>query len=161
MSTDIQPRLFELPPTDGSTLPYSERDSFQKGDACETLVAAKIACWGYPTVKSSPGSVYDLIVELAGKKFLTIQVKSKATVSTKMEFDIKRTSSREGPKHFKYQRDDYHITAVVSLPDQKVLFFPGVRNRLKIYREQFLREGNEYQSWLSAIEAYSIKKEYI
>ena len=68
MSTDIQPRLFNMPPTDGSILPYIDRDPFQKGDACENLVGAKTSCWGYPTVKSSLGSVYDLIVEFGKKR---------------------------------------------------------------------------------------------
>ena len=160
LSNNKQLNLLELPVTNRTEMPYSDRHSIQIGDATETLAAAKIKCWGHSVMASSPGCVYDLLVDFKGT-FLRLQVKSKTRVSPKMTFNVRRTSSRKGPRHFKYKSDDYDITALVSLPDQRVLFFPGVHYRLTINREQFLREGNEYQSWRSAIEAYSAKKEYI
>ena len=160
LSNNKQLNLLELPVTNRTEMPYSDRHSIQIGDATETLAAAKIKCWGHSVMASSPGCVYDLLVDFKGT-FLRLQVKSKTRVSPQMTFNVRRTSSREGPRHFKYKPDDYDITVLVSLPDQRVLFFPGVHHRLIINREQFLRDGNEYQSWLSAIKAYSTKKEYI
>lgn len=146
MSTDTQLTLFELPKTDRALVPYSRRNSFQMGEASETLAMARIGCWGHPVVKSSPGSVYDLIVDI-NDKFVTVQVKSTSCLAVTMVFDVKRTSQLGGPRRFDYEPDAYDITAVVSLPDQRVLFYPGVHKRISCKREQFLRDGNEYASW--------------
>ena len=151
--------LFELPATNRNLVPYRGRDTFQMGDASETLTMARIGCWGHPVVKSSPGSVYDLIVDMAGT-FLTVQVKSTSQIAPKMVFEIKRTSQHSGPRRFNYEPGDFDITAVVSLPDQKVLFFPGVHQRISCKREQFLRSDNEYASWRHSLTKLGFSKEY-
>ena len=151
--------LFELPATNCTLIPYRGRDTFQMGDASETLTMARIGCWGHPVVKSSPGSVYDLIVDMGGT-FLTVQVKSTSQISPKMVFEIKRTSQSGGPRRFNYEQGDFDITAVVSLPDQKVLFFPGVHQRITCKREQFLRSDNEYASWRHSLTKVGFSKEY-
>lgn len=151
--------LFELPATNRKLMPYQERDTFQMGDASETLTMARIGCWGHPVVKSSPGSVYDLIVDMAGT-FLTVQVKSTSQIAPKMIFEIKRTSQSGGPRRFNYEPGDFDITAVVSLPDQKVLFFPGVHQRITCKREQFLRSDNEYASWRHSLTKVGVAREY-
>ena len=150
MYTDSQLQLFKLPETDSQLIPYKGRDTFQMGDASETLTMARIGCWGHRVVKSSPGSIYDLIVDMGGT-FLTVQVKSTSQIAPKMVFEIKRTSQSGGPRRFNYKPGDFDITAIVSLPDQKVLFFPGVCNRIYCKREQFLREGSEYASWQNCL----------
>ena len=154
-----QPALFELPATNCKLMPYQGRDTFQMGDASETLTMARIGCWGHPVVKSSPGRVYDLIVEIDGT-FLTVQVKSTSQIAPKMVFEVKRTSQHGGPRRFNYEPGDFDITAVVSLPDQKVLFFPGVHQRISCKREQFLRSDNEYASWRHSLTKLGFSKEY-
>lgn len=95
MSTSTQMTLFELPQTDRVIAPYKGRNTFQMGEASETLTMARIGCWGHPVVKSSPGSIYDLIVDL-NDQFLTVQVKSSTQLAPKMVFEIKRTSRLGG-----------------------------------------------------------------
>lgn len=65
-----------------------------------------------------------------------------------------------GPRRFNYEPGDFDITAVVSLPDQKVLFFPGVHQRISCKREQFLRSDNEYASWRHSLTKLGFSKEY-
>ena len=153
MSTKNQPLLFDLPQTDRNKLPYRDRDNFQVGDAGENLVMARLGCWGHKAVKSAPGSVYDIIVD-DRSTFLTIQVKSTSQITPKMTFDSKRSSMRVGHRNFSYKDGDFDIAAIVSIPDQRVLFYHGVHNRISCKREQFVRSENEYASWNSALEAF-------
>jgi len=157
MSIDNQLQLFNLPATDRSTLPYKNRDTFQMGDAAEILTQARLNCWGYPTVKSSPGSVFDLIVDLKSS-FLKIQVKGTSVITPKMTFEIRRSSMRAGPRHFSYKEGEFDIAALVSIPDQRVLFYAGVHNRISCKREQFIKDGNEFESWLNALKNIQLKE---
>ena len=91
-------------------------------DAAEILTQARLNCWGYPTVKSSQG-VFDLIVDLKSS-FLKIQVKGTSVITPKMTFEIRRSSMRAGPRRFSYKEGEFDIAALVSIPDQRVLFTP-------------------------------------
>ena len=157
MSTDNQLQLFNLPQTDRNKLPYRHRDTFQLGDAGENLVMARLSLWGYKTVKSAAGSVFDAIAEV-DTSLVKIQVKSTAQVTPKMTFEFKRSSMRAGPRNFRYKGSDFDIAALVSIPDQRVLFYAGIHNRISCNREQFVREGNEYASWQNALTTFLSKE---
>ena len=151
MSTENQLQLFEGHQVQREVDPHKSRHPFETGNAGTSLVIARLNYWGFPTVLSSEGCAYDLICDVNGS-FLTLQVKTTCVLGEKMTFETRRSSALTGgPRKFSYIEGDYDISAVVSLPDQRVLFFAGITNRIYCKRQQFLRDGSELASWKTSL----------
>ena len=149
--------LMDLPPIDRATQPLRNHSTFQKGFIAEELTNLELQLLGHHSVLGPAGAPYDVICEvgsgvLAGR-LLKIQVKSRTKLETKMKFEMCRHSARHGPRNFAYEPGSFDCSALVSIPDRSVLFFPGIQRRYYIYREQFLRENATLISLNHTLEA--------
>ena len=155
---NAQMQLFQVPRSFHENERYRNRPSSQAGAAGENVAMGALLCWGISCSLSTPGAAYDLIADVCGI-FLKIQVKSKTSIGENFVFEVSQKNPiRHGPRKIPYSAGSFDLSACVCISLRKVLFFPGVERRIRIKQQQFLREGAEYQSWLTTLSKLNIEE---
>ena len=138
--------------------PRSDRNDVMLGDSAEAFTAAKLLKWGYAAHWMRRDSAYDLVVDLMDGRICRVQVKgqSKPRNGT-WTFRLVRGNPRTGNGSRPYLEHEYDITAFFALSLERVIFLPGVHSTARFRTADFLRPGEEIQSWERALQVFKRK----